>query len=153
MKLLSRTPSPGHRQTLTGLGLILAAAASPVHAGWDCSLDANGEWSCIAAGAYQDESGASVVSVPDATSVEDAAIEATATGKTPVGEAVTTGVTASTNEANTVDTAATTDTQENAPANDITAPTHITRISDDWVPLEQLTSAQKQQLNSTQKHD
>ena len=80
MKLFLRSPSCGPRQTLTGLGLILAAAASPVQAGWDCSLDANGEWSCLAAGAYTDESGADVVTVPDSTSIEDAEIEATAMG-------------------------------------------------------------------------
>jgi hypothetical protein len=68
MKLFPRTPFPGSRQTLTGLSLILAAAASPAaQAGWDCSLDASGEWSCQAAGAFTNADGADVVAVPDAS--------------------------------------------------------------------------------------
>lgn len=149
MKLFLRTPLPGPRQTLTGLGLILASVASPAHAGWDCSLDANGEWSCLAAGAYTDTSGADVVTVPDATSIEDSAIEATATGVQPAdtrpanAQQQTTGEPADSGEA----IAASTPTE---PSADVTAPTHITRISDDWVPLEKLTDAQKQQLSDTQ---
>ncbi|MBK8287812.1 MAG: LPS-assembly protein LptD [Cellvibrionales bacterium] len=158
MKLFLRSPSCGPRQTLTGLGLILAAAASPVQAGWDCSLDANGEWSCLAAGAYTDESGADVVTVPDSTSIEDAEIEATAMGtKMPdntggritddaaIGEAVAGDATASaTNE---------TDSSSGQPSDDVTAPTHITRISDDWVPLEKLTAEQKEQLSDAQQRE
>jgi LPS-assembly protein len=158
MKLFLRSPSCGPRQTLTGLGLILAAAASPVQAGWDCSLDANGEWSCLAAGAYTDESGADVVTVPDSTSIEDAEIEATAMGtKMPdntggritddaaIGEAAAGDATASaTNE---------TDSSSGQPSDDVTAPTHITRISDDWVPLEKLTAAQKEQLSDAQQRE
>lgn len=146
MKLFPRTPFLGHRQTLTGLSLILAAAASPTaHAGWDCSLDANGEWSCQAAGAFTNADGAEVVAVPD-TSVEDAAIEATA--NTSSAQTTTAQTTDAANN-----TATTTDVTANDNATDVTAPTHITRISDDWVPLAQLTEAQKQQLTETQKHD
>jgi LPS-assembly protein len=158
MKLFLRSPSYGSRQTLTGLGLILAAAASPAQAGWDCSLDASGEWSCLAAGAYTDESGADVVSVPDSTSIEDAEIEATAMGtKMPdntsgritddaaIGEAATGDATASaTNE---------TESSGGQPSDDVTAPTHITRISDDWVPLEKLTAEQKEQLSDAQQRE
>jgi LPS-assembly protein len=146
MKLFPRTPFLGHRQTLTGLSLILAAAASPTaHAGWDCSLDANGEWSCQAAGAFTNADGAEVVAVPD-TSVEDAAIEATA--NTSSAQTTTAQTTDAANN-----TATKTDVTANNNATDVTAPTHITRISDDWVPLAQLTEAQKQQLTETQKHD
>lgn len=152
MKLFLRMPLPGPRQTLTGLGLILASVANPAQAGWDCNLDANGEWSCLAAGAYTDASGAAVVAVPDATSIEDSAIEATATG------VQTTETQPAIMQANGVQPAAsqTTDATASAqtePSADVTAPTHITSISDDWVPLDKLTEAQKQQLSETQQHE
>jgi LPS-assembly protein len=158
MKLFLRSPSCGPRQTLTGLGLILAAAASPAQAGWDCSLDANGEWSCLAAGAYTDESGADVVTVPDSTSIEDAEIEATAMGtKMPDNTGGRITEDAATGEAATGDATASatneTDSSSGQPSDDVTAPTHITRISDDWVPLEKLTAEQKEQLSDAQQRE
>ena len=163
MKLFLRAPFAGYRQTLTGLGLILAATSQPVQAGWDCSLDANGEWVCLAAGAYKDGSGATVVSVPDSSEIDDAVIEATASGKSVdtvnINRTVTQPTATSVNEPTAKETAinestATPDTDtaasQSVTAKNLTAPTHVSNIGDDWVPIEKLTEEQKQQLDDAE---
>lgn len=144
MKLFSRTRLPAPRLTLTGLGLILATVAHPARANWDCSLDASGEWLCQAADSSgADASGAGVASTPDASSAEDAAIEAIATGAAAGSETATPSPDTATGEEQP-------STPEAMAANAM-APTRITRLSDDWVPLEKLTEQQKQALTDSKR--
>jgi LPS-assembly protein len=141
MILFSRTRNFAPRQTLTGLGMILAAIANPAHAGWDCSLDAKGEWLCQAGDGNTNPSGSEVVTAPDETSVDDAAIEATAMGASPeVGATADTDAPLADVPAENLTTAA-------------TSPTRITQISDDWVPLEKLSESQKEQLAESKKQE
>ncbi|HNN86068.1 MAG: LPS-assembly protein LptD [Pseudomonadales bacterium] len=120
------------RLTLTGLGLVLAAAsaASAQASGWDCNLNERGEWLCQSGTGVTIDAGADVAATPAQKSSEDAAIEAIAYGRS--------------NDSRGDDTEHSTDPN---------APTHITRINDDWVPLDKLTSEQKKQLADAQKHE
>ena len=145
MRLFSRTRLVAPRQALTGLGLILAALAHPAHAGWDCSLDGNGEWLCQAGA-----DGAGVANTPVDTS-EDAAIEATAMGKPAAGQPDTSPATGG---------AVPTDSSGQAPeqageqsTNAVAAlsPTRITQISDDWVPADKLSDKQRQQMDGAKQ--
>ena len=117
------------RLTLTGLGLVLAAAsaASAQASGWDCNLNERGEWLCQSGTGVTIDAGADVAATPAQKSSEDAAIEAIAYGRS--------------NDSRGDDTEHSTDPN---------APTHITRINDDWVPLDKLTSEQKKQQACTQ---
>lgn len=145
MRLFPRTRLAASRQTLTGLGLIFVAMANPAQAGWDCSLDASGEWLCQAGAA---DSGADVAGVPADTSAEDAVIEATAMG-TPLPAETTAGVAG---EAAAGEEGVAATGQQQAAADPL-SPTRVTRLADDWVPLERLTDAQKQQLDEQQQGD
>lgn len=124
--------NPKTRLTLTGLGLVLAAATSvsAQASGWDCNLNERGEWLCQAGTGVTVDEGADVAAAPAQKSSEDAAIEAIAYGRS------------SDNNSGTGEH-----------SKDPNAPTHITRISDDWVPLNKLTSEQKKQLADAQKHE
>lgn len=122
--------NPISRLTLTGLGLVLATATavSAQASGWDCNLNERGEWLCQAGTGVTVDSGADVAVTPTQKSAEDAAIEAVAYGRS---------------------------SENNERSADPNAPTHITRISDDWVPLDKLTGEQKKQLltDAQQKHE
>lgn len=126
------------RQTLTGLGLVLAAVTTaPVAqaSGWDCRLDARGEWMCHAGtGITTEETGAEVTATDGDTPDSD-----TAESGTQDSEAVTAERTDSDSDFDQ-----TTDTS---------SPKHQVHISDDWVPLDQLTPEQKQQLADKQKEE
>lgn len=131
------------RQTFTGLGLILAAAASPVHAGWDCSLDGSGEWQCQAASVNTVESGATITSAPDADAIQAAEIEAVASEADASANAEEATAETTTDSETTTETTA----EESA---DPLSPTRVTQLRDDWVPIEKLTEAQKQELTEAQ---
>lgn len=125
--------NPITRLTLTSLGLVLATATavSAQASGWDCNLNERGEWLCQAGTGVTIDSGADVAATPAQKSAEDAAIEAIAYG---------------THDDNG---------EGGEHSADPHAPTHITRISDDWVPLDKLTSEQKKRLlaDAQQKHE
>jgi LPS-assembly protein len=120
------------RPTLTGLGLILTVVASmsTQAAGWDCSLNERGEWLCQAGtGApTADTSGAGVASAVN-NNAQDAAIEAVANHRAQPEET------------------------PSEQTDDKSAPTHITRITDDWIPLNKLTAEQRKQLRDNQQHE
>ncbi len=147
MRLFPRTRL-APRQTFTGLGLILAAMASPVHAGWDCSLDANGEWLCQAGPA-----GADVAA--EESSLEDAAIEATAMGTPPPASNAEGAPAAADAGAGTTAATATGEapaaTATEQAARTAMLPTHATSLADDWIPYDRLTDAQKQQLSEDEQ--
>lgn len=146
MTLFSRTRFLAHRQTLTGLGLILSVLANPAQAGWDCSLDATGEWLCQAGEGDTSQSGADIAITPDESSPEasseDATIEATAMGTDATADVV----------AEETDEQLAEDPDKNLAAA-ATSPTRITRLSDDWVPLEKLSEAQKEKLEGSAKQE
>lgn len=101
---------------MTGLGLILAAYAVTASAsGWDCATDAKGEWLCQAAAP-----GSAGADIATGGSGEGAEIDpGTGALLPPVGIA--------------------------AGGGKKPAPLRLTRLSDDWVSLDKLTEAQRQE--------
>lgn len=112
MSLSSRPASSLRRpvplQTLTGLGLILAALSNGAQAGWDCALDAKGEWFCQAGGAPGPADGSSV-----------AGGLGEGEGQGPLLPEL-----------------------EEPPAEE-----RVTRLVDDWVPLQNLSQEQRSRLS------
>lgn len=144
MRLFPRPHTATQRQTLTGLGLILAAFANPVHAGWDCTQTAGGEWQCAGSGVTAvdrtvvdvDNTSFEPVSAPPAAAPTSTASNNTTTTTSKNTAAETTAAITNTNT-----TAALTDQGPD--------PKHITKLSDDWVPISRLPAAKKSMHDET----
>ncbi len=159
MRLFPRQPVVSHRQTLTGLGLVLAAFSSASFGGWDCSQGVNGEWQCMASGvktvdtpsagfadstAIPFENTARPVQPSSGTAITPSAVPAQTTSAASAATANTiTAPTARTAIRQAVEQATHTVIASGDTANATPDPKHITQLSDDWVPLDHLPAKTK----------